>query len=756
MPSAAVFPAHASGSPNKELPENIAFSKHKWKKQHRRSSSNSGIALLGSGDRKSCSCHCSVQNQMRRIITRIKSKLPTGWRFGAWFAVLQASAVLLANIVILVWIATKSAGSAIGIAFQGDCDTVDRYSVGIHLVINVLSTMLLGASNYMMQTLCAPTRAEVDRAHEKGIWLDVGLQSIKNLKYASRMKRGLWVALSISSIPLHLLCVMDCYETSLGLKHSSFSYNSLFFWTINAEEYPVILAMGPDLRTMTPNADGRYNWTCGYGGCPGDVREAELSQWDVLSNPECIGAYATDFVSDRATVVPVVGEYVSNGSLAVRSAGMDIIMGGVGAVDQDPFEWICSSGPLDCTSGWKDIDPFKWMYSYVVTAFEANDTISQSLVQLKINYCLSQPVALKCQLNFNVPLLVLVIIFNIVKVTCMALAARTIHNNALVTVGDAIASFTSNPDIHTRDMCLNSKHIFDGREIDKTVCLQYQSRSIRWFRAASKQDWMITVLFFAVAISTVLGLLIFAISHLGPGTGFSAIWQLGIGKVHARTIISNWMIPTDGYSGLVASVLVSNSPQLILSIIYLIFNLLCTKMFLAREWLSYSHARKLLRVSNPQGTQRSTYSLQIPYRFGLPLMAYSTLLHWLVSQSIFLVQVIYYDESDSDYNSTISSCGFSSLGMILTLIVGGTLILGALIFGYFSYFDGDMPFVGSCSAAISASCHPPIPDGSDPLKPMKWGAVLGFESGNGKQSAVGHVSFSSGNVFEPIPGCYYS
>ncbi|KAF5381869.1 hypothetical protein D9757_008364 [Collybiopsis confluens] len=327
---------------------------------------------------------------------------------------------------------------------------------------------------------------------------------------------------------------------------------------------------------------------------------------------------------------------------------------------------------LGCSSVWRDIDPSKWMY--LLGAFGANNT-TYSNAQLKVNYCLSQPVVPKCQLNFNAPLLMLVIMFNIVKVTCMAFAATRIHDNPLVTIGDAIASFTSDPDIHTRDMCLASGDIFDGREIGKTVCLEYQSRRIRWFRAASKRHWMTTLLFFAVAISAILGLLIYGIiTQLGLGIGFSAFWQLGVGTAHAQTIISGWKIPTDGYSALVASVLVSNSPQLILSIIYLLFNSLCTKVFLAREWFSYSRARKPLRVSIPEGAQRSTYFLQIPYRFGLPLMAYSTILHWLVSQSIFLVQVTYYDESDSDYNLTISSCGYSPPGMILTLIVGGTLI----------------------------------------------------------------------------------
>ncbi|KAF5378412.1 hypothetical protein D9757_011163 [Collybiopsis confluens] len=596
----------------------------------------------------------SFRDRIKRAIARIKSKLPTGWRFGARLAIFEASAVLLTNIIILVWSVTKAGGNAIGVAFQGDCDTVDHYSVGIHIVINVLSTVLLGASNYAMQTLCAPTRDEVDRAHKRGIWLDIGLQSIRNLKYTSRIKRTLWLGLSVSSIPLHLI------------------YNSTFFSTISAQEYAVIPATGPDLQTMTPYADGRYNWTCGYDseGCPEGVSEAELSQWEVLNNAECITAYATDFVSDRAAVIRVVGDF-SNGTLIV-----DMADAGRGGMEGYPYQWICSglgvidsqTEPLGCTSAWKNIDPSTWWWA---------------AGNVRINYCLSQPAVTQCQLNFNVPLLVLVIVFNIVKVTCIVVAIKIRNNDPLVTIGDAIASFTSDPDIHTRDMCLASSDIqFD--------------------------EWK---------------------TNRNQATLDNANIHLGIGKAHAQNFLigAGWTVPKEGYGALLASALVANSPQLFLSLVYLLFNSLCTKVFLAREWFSYAHTRKPLRVSSPQGKQRSTYSLQMPYRFVLPLMAYSTLVHWLLSQSLFLVRISYHNEGNS---STISSCGYSPLGMLLTL-------------------------VGAAALQYQRLAIPPA-NGSDPLKPMKWGAVVFHaEGGNAARKDSGHVCFTSGKVFDPIPGNHY-
>jgi hypothetical protein len=44
-----------------------------------------------------------------------------------------------------------------------------------------------------------------------------------------------------------------------------------------------------------------------------------------------------------------------------------------------------------------------------------------------------------------------------------------------------------------------------------------------------------------------------------------------------------------------------------------------------------------LQVTEPTGQQKSTLWLQLPLPFAIPLMAVSTLLHWLVSSSIYMI-----------------------------------------------------------------------------------------------------------------------
>ncbi|KAK8166580.1 hypothetical protein IWX90DRAFT_217352 [Phyllosticta citrichinensis] len=62
--------------------------------------------------------------------------------------------------------------------FAGKCSSVKVANRWIHLGINVLSSLLLLSSNYCAQILMVPTREEVDRAHARKAWFDIGAQSL--------------------------------------------------------------------------------------------------------------------------------------------------------------------------------------------------------------------------------------------------------------------------------------------------------------------------------------------------------------------------------------------------------------------------------------------------------------------------------------------------------------------------------------------------------------------------------------------------
>lgn len=234
--------------------------------------------------------------------------------------------------------------------------------------------------------------------------------------------------------------------------------------------------------------------------------------------------------------------------------------------------------------------------------------------------------------------------------------------------------------------------------------------------------------------------------------------HLGFGTVDPRTVISSGSFPTD----MVSLTLIANLPQLILSFLYFSYNGLFTAMLLGYEWLSYADKRKGLRTSSkPVRHQRSTYFLQLPYRFSLPLVVLSGALYWLVSQSLFVVAFDVYTKYGEQQKTSLGwlsdaitrSVGYSPTAMLAVVVLGVFMVVAVVAIGYIPY-QSDMPLAGSCSLAISAACHPY--QHSDECgevmseQKLQWGVVSTSTDG------IGHCAFSSREVGPLINGRMYT
>jgi hypothetical protein len=142
-----------------------------------------------------------------RVQGRMRRSRFYGWRMGLVFGSTMSAFVLCCNItatIVASRLGTKRSGNILDI-MSGDGVAISRWSTIFHIIINVFSTILLAASNYTVQVLCSPTRSDLDSMHAKGLWLDVGLLSLRNLWYLPRGRIALGLLLGFSSIPLHLL-----------------------------------------------------------------------------------------------------------------------------------------------------------------------------------------------------------------------------------------------------------------------------------------------------------------------------------------------------------------------------------------------------------------------------------------------------------------------------------------------------------------------------------------------------------------------
>lgn len=129
----------------------------------------------------------------------------SGWRGGVVASIVVTASVLL-NIVLAIIAATVwDPKDGIATVWTGNCKIASRGATVTHLLINLLSTLLLGASNYCMQRLVAPTRQEIDIAHAQKKWLDICIPSVRNISSINSKRMLLWLLLGLSSVPLHLM-----------------------------------------------------------------------------------------------------------------------------------------------------------------------------------------------------------------------------------------------------------------------------------------------------------------------------------------------------------------------------------------------------------------------------------------------------------------------------------------------------------------------------------------------------------------------
>lgn len=330
-----------------------------------------------------------------------------------------------------------------------------------HLVINILSTLLLGASNYSMQCLSSPTRSEVDKAHGQGIWLDIGVPSIRNLRRLSVSRIVLWWLLAISSLPLHLL------------------YNSAVFSSLSAREFAVFVVSSEFL-------EGAPFQVSSYSLTP-LLREYQDNQSSLqrLENKPCLEVYTAPYISANSNLMLVTNSSNFNSSL-LRYDPLVSPREDDSHTDDTFRDNILNTEFIAKPQSWSiyidefgDISPSRSEWNLYITE------------QIHIQYCLSKPEEEHCKLEFSLAIMIVVIICNTMKAICMGIIAWKHDTEPLVTLGDALASFLDRYDTTTRGHCIRGKVHFEKRRAWDRHPSRWDQNTMRWFRAASLRRWLI-------------------------------------------------------------------------------------------------------------------------------------------------------------------------------------------------------------------------------------------------------------------------
>lgn len=177
------------------------------------------------------------------------------------------------------------------------------------------------------------------------------------------------------------------------------------------------------------------------------------------------------------------------------------------------------------------------------------------------------------------------------------------------------------------------------------------------------------------------------------------------------------------------------------------------------EWYRIEGKRPL-RVSSPVGMQRSSYTLSLPMKYSIPLMLAMISLHWLISESLFLVRIQAFGPGSDIYripDLDKSEVGYSILGIILAITVGFTMVVALVVNSAVrKYENAPAGFLAmaTSSAAISAVCRPPKDDKEAHLFEVRLGVVKCGKRDSGR--AIGQITFSTHiHLEEPQSGTVY-
>jgi hypothetical protein len=222
----------------------------------------------------------------------------------------------------------------------------------------------------------------------------------------------------------------------------------------------------------------------------------------------------------------------------------------------------------------------------------------------------------------------------------------------------------------------------------------YRLQKYQWVQALGRWDLGVAVFWWISALGlTITG----AITWTQLDTQLSLAERFeryGLGTVTAATVFANYR-PL----GFPILVMIANSPQIWLSVGYLLWNAQVTRIWMEHEWRSYyrkPHIPRVSQITDEPGV-RATRWLQLPYWVTAILMMLSTTMHWLLSQTLMVVEINAPDGTKFYLN-------YSPFAILCIGTVATVLVLGMTIY-YFIPIRTNMPLMAGSARVVFESCR---------------------------------------------------
>ncbi|KAH0028363.1 hypothetical protein KCU78_g3659, partial [Aureobasidium melanogenum] len=315
-------------------------------------------------------------------------------------------------------------------------------------------------------------------------------------------------------------------------------------------------------------------------------------------------------------------------------------------------------------------------------------------ISYPVEYCLAQTFEPECGVNVDTRVLIGIIVCLFVELGCLAGLASS-RFRPFATVGDAVVSFLIHPDpLTSRNAVLaipavhSPKSRFDKfgfRRSEKDITLWKRKWPV-WRAAVDTETCALSLnclflAFFAIATAVLIVYNNDELSNYQP--------------LSLRTPTST--------RGLLANLTGLGSIHLVISVTYLFYNHIWSRMFVAAELNAFVKTRTPLRVTLPAQGAQSTYYLSIKPHLSTLLIISLILIHFFATRALNVVAIQTYDIM-GQYSHQRITYGTSAFSAIIALVLG-FVMLCVLAFGMERKLHAGMPVLGTCSIAISAACH---------------------------------------------------
>ncbi|KAF7536886.1 hypothetical protein G7054_g4182 [Neopestalotiopsis clavispora] len=590
--------------------------------------------------------------------------------------------------------------------------------------------------------LVAPTRKEIDEADRKGRFLEIGVPSFKNLFYIKRTRTLVWFAIGICSTLLH------------------FCWNSAIFNSIPIEAIPRALATSDFLTTgddwiETDPLSHFEEWMSVMSNVinTAHVKSANRSQiyelqreaaaMTKIDNKACIDRYMDPMKATGSLII--VARNISSG----QNGGSSLIDGWVTIWDTwvNSNNWVCAAYEEEQGRGCA-VDFMGKVYND--WRVSARPKTENTTWPIQVDHCLVGVDGhndQRCGLHYSVHIFGTVCMCTFAE--CLFILTvwylhRTVSRSknhdglagtpemTMVTMGDAIHEFLLRPAESCSILAAETGYF------ESKVQKWSTKKRVRLARAVSKRVWILTWIVFITGIlvpGVSVGSSIAWLHKFGDDISLAAIFrhkfELRVNQVAIELPKGFRNLAHGPTSSFLTNILVANSPQLLMSFVYLFLNNIITRQAATNELEHFlrEDGKKPLRVSSPIGMQRSSYFLALPFKYSIPVLGMTMLLHWLISQSLFLVQASTFASGSegirvSSWDS--SARGFTPLGGILSLSVAMIVFISLIINSIArSYRDIPPEFerMGCNSSAIRLLCLRPDGDDDAHLFPISLGMV---------------------------------